>query len=79
VILSGRFWSQLIKTHQPISGKKYQQQFTRPVSLKSVRSAQLVRCGQQDELRRKFTVFIHECQFPRADAGAHAGGGCWLV
>jgi hypothetical protein len=34
VILSGRFWSQLIKTHQPISGKNYQQQFTRPVSLK---------------------------------------------
>ena len=25
-----------------------------------------------DETRGKFTVSIHECQFPRADAGAHA-------
>jgi len=29
----------------------------------------------KDESRGKFTVSIHECHFPRADAGAHAGGG----
>jgi len=28
-----------------------------------------------DESRGKFTASIYECQFPRADAGAHAGGG----
>jgi hypothetical protein len=28
-----------------------------------------------DESRGNFTVSIHECQFRRADAGAHAGGG----
>jgi len=29
----------------------------------------------KNESRGNFTGSIHECQFPRADAGAHAGGG----
>jgi len=34
-----------------------------------------IRVLNNDESRGNFTVSIYEYQFPRADAGAHAGGG----
>jgi hypothetical protein len=43
---------------------------------KLVRATFLNHCAlNNDGSRGNFTVSIHECQFPRADAGAHAGGG----
>jgi hypothetical protein len=42
----------------------------------SVRAPFLNHCAlNHDESRGKFTVSIYDDHFPRADAGAHAGGG----